>query len=1299
MKGKLSFVTVLVVLCTLLSTGSDGQARAQQEPDRSLELERLFDLTSYQGLEETPRFESIAPAPEILSPEITQIGVPYSQIVFQSFRNLDNWNIFLADGSGGNHTQLTWGSSADIHPRLNRGCTTIVFSSNSSGNYEIYTVNLDGSGLSRLTQSKKDDVYPAWSQDGTQIVFQSYRDSNPEIYTMQPDGSNQTRLTSYTGYDGTPSWTPDGRIVFTSDQAGTSGIWVMNSDGSGATQLASQPYSIYPAWSTDGSQVAYSADGDGNGFLELWLMNSDGTNPHMVFNPGPNSEAWVRSWSPGGQYIAYTNINLTYYHGNWYWVQAWLDAWDVSTDTSARISVEDTEWYPDWQSTDSMLPISDMSALTAISPASFTVSWSGFDVGPSGLKNFDVQVRDGAEGNWTNWQMATAATSSVYTGIGGHTYYFRTRAQDIAGNFEAWPPDFDVSTTVETLPPNTSVKPLPAYLRNGSTVEWGGTDPGGSGVKTYDVQYRDTQVGVWKNWLTGTTNTNAVFNGTSGHTYQFRAQGTDEAMNVESWPSGDGDTSTTIYTWGILGTSWDNTGVPVTGLAISTQPEARASIPSDSEGNFAAYVVTDVSTYTVNWQKDGYGGFPVTAYGKASDAHKDMIMPPLDNLVQDWGFESGAFGTAWNADGAIPPTFSEAQHTGQYAALLGQSFNFLPEEPVTLTNMLESRSDMAVDSAGGVHIVWSEADGGLSRVYYAHRNMDGYWDIPRQEISGPEGGASPQIAVDRTQTAHVVWTSNNEIEYTLNSSGGSWSTPINLTNNTTLDSEPLIRVGPDGVTHVLWWQGDRNTMYTLGYVQKVNSTWSNIYVIPLSEHLNEGQLHFIVGDNNTVHVLYAGTKCQYTHREPDGTWIYPEPLPNTSNCSMSSEVHLAVDHNGGVYAIWLGGYPENEYVYYAKRGPNGWPEREIIVGAASNSLALTLDPSGIPYLTWCQGNTYYLTSRKADSTWRDPESIPYISCANRIMGTLIHLQFANQNTLYLAWALDGVHFMYHKLGGSWTVPWEYLMGMPTIFDLAIEDSQKVHMLWNDPWKLNYGGPPSAEQTGESTISQAIHVPITLTAPTLSFLYNLGGWSTSARNGFKMTLNDGLSTTELLYSYEASTSWQHAWFDLTPWLSQTITLTFQADQTAGYDPLWAYLDEVTVGSAHPDVWVSTFGPQAAMPGDTVTLQLCYGNRSPVADAVSATITATLPAGLIFDSASLTPTVSGNILTWTMDDLPAGGGPFTILVTVTLAGDALLGNTLTLPVEIASTTPELELMNNQEAYELYIGNMVFLPLLQR
>jgi Tol biopolymer transport system component len=54
-----------------------------------------------------------------------------------------------------------------------------------------------------------------------------------EIYVMNANGSGLTRLTNNMAVDGAPAFSPDGsKIAFTSDRDGNYEIYVMNADGS-----------------------------------------------------------------------------------------------------------------------------------------------------------------------------------------------------------------------------------------------------------------------------------------------------------------------------------------------------------------------------------------------------------------------------------------------------------------------------------------------------------------------------------------------------------------------------------------------------------------------------------------------------------------------------------------------------------------------------------------------------------------------------------------------------------------------------------------------------------------------------------------------------------------------------------------------------------------------------------------------------------------------------------------------------------------------------------------------------------
>ena len=89
--------------------------------------------------------------------------------------------------------------------------------------------------------------WPAWSPDGKRIAFQVGRydrqdpsQSVADIWVMDADGRNPRCITPHDRpwMDETPSWLPDGkRLAFQSTRTGRFEVWVMNTDGSGATQV------------------------------------------------------------------------------------------------------------------------------------------------------------------------------------------------------------------------------------------------------------------------------------------------------------------------------------------------------------------------------------------------------------------------------------------------------------------------------------------------------------------------------------------------------------------------------------------------------------------------------------------------------------------------------------------------------------------------------------------------------------------------------------------------------------------------------------------------------------------------------------------------------------------------------------------------------------------------------------------------------------------------------------------------------------------------------------------------------
>jgi Tol biopolymer transport system component len=160
----------------------------------------------------------------------------------------------------------------------------IAFTSTRDGNGEIYAINADGSEQTRLTNDRHNDGNPDWSPDGTKIAFESIRPGGIayEIWVMNADGSDPRMLTSNDANDLNPSWSPDGtKIAFRSDRD-PAGIYVMNADGSGETNISNNPPVSHPSWSPDGTKIAFQRYIDGN--WEIYVMNADGSGQTNISN-------------------------------------------------------------------------------------------------------------------------------------------------------------------------------------------------------------------------------------------------------------------------------------------------------------------------------------------------------------------------------------------------------------------------------------------------------------------------------------------------------------------------------------------------------------------------------------------------------------------------------------------------------------------------------------------------------------------------------------------------------------------------------------------------------------------------------------------------------------------------------------------------------------------------------------------------------------------------------------------------------------------------------------------------------
>jgi Tol biopolymer transport system component len=224
----------------------------------------------------------------------------------------------------------------------------------------ISTIGVDGTGRTTLIEgitNNEGDAQDAvsWSPDSSQVAYVD----DGDIFVMNAGGSNIRQLTTDPKGDFYPAWSPDGSTIayWSGSRSGVDGgprnseIYTIPADGGSPIQLTSNDVSnIEPAWSPDGTKIAYWNGG------ELWVMASDGSDQHAVASPSAIADeaAWAPAWSPDGTRIVALRFDVTPLGGSPLMNVVVFDLeTGLATDTGLRVATDLNGVT--WASDDSLL--------------------------------------------------------------------------------------------------------------------------------------------------------------------------------------------------------------------------------------------------------------------------------------------------------------------------------------------------------------------------------------------------------------------------------------------------------------------------------------------------------------------------------------------------------------------------------------------------------------------------------------------------------------------------------------------------------------------------------------------------------------------------------------------------------------------------------------------------------------------------------------------------------------------------------------------------------------------------------
>jgi hypothetical protein len=161
-----------------------------------------------------------------------------------------------------------------------------------------------------LTNQAGVEDFPSLAPDGKTFVYVSKASGNADIYLKRVDGRNAINLTKDSPADDTmPAFSPDGsQIAFRSEREG-GGIFLMGATGESVRRLTD--FGFYPTWSPDGSEIAVAT-----GFFES-PYSRPGLSAIEVVNLRTGARREIvdvahdgiqPSWSPHGDRIAFWAI-------------------------------------------------------------------------------------------------------------------------------------------------------------------------------------------------------------------------------------------------------------------------------------------------------------------------------------------------------------------------------------------------------------------------------------------------------------------------------------------------------------------------------------------------------------------------------------------------------------------------------------------------------------------------------------------------------------------------------------------------------------------------------------------------------------------------------------------------------------------------------------------------------------------------------------------------------------------------------------------------------------------------------
>lgn len=294
-----------------------------------------------------------------------------------------------------------------------------------------------------------------------------------------------------------------------------------------------------------------------------------------------------------------------------------------------------------------------------------------------------------------------------------------------------------------------------------------------------------------------------------------------------------------------------------------------------------------------------------------------------------------------------------------------------------------------------------------------------------------------------------------------------WSANVRVNDDEGMERQawPDIAVDEAGRAYAVWWDDRDVPGYSHIYfaVRSTDGHWSsNVRVTEPEDSPRWGPAITVDGAGN-AYILYTDSHAvphhlRFVYRSAEGNWRTDVPVNDSSR--FVDAPAIAVDGNGGAYALWMDERNDDGDIYFAYRPSNGdWGTNIRVNDDATEAEqicpSIAVDLFGNAYAVWADKRNgdwdAYFAYRPAGGNWGGNTRI------NDSLGTVQYcptIAIDSSGNAYVVWGDDrhggsSIYFAYRPKGEDWgpNVRVEYSSSWSWDPDIAVDPWGNAYAIW------------------------------------------------------------------------------------------------------------------------------------------------------------------------------------------------------------------------------------------------------------